>query len=149
MISAKAIQALKLTDAQLHVVISALETKQNSKCLVTLKDIDIKMFGAHRRRPGPSEVFTAVDTTAETIPGNDGTTVTEEESDWYDGDEQEEVEWMGENGAIYLMRPKLFAKARNAPGAAASVTQGAIQQFRHIPNASPKGVGKKGVMRLR
>lgn len=44
MIFAKALQALKLSEAQLPILISALETKQKSHCVTTLKDIAIKMF---------------------------------------------------------------------------------------------------------
>ena len=107
------------------------------------------MFETHRHRPDPSEVFTTsenqAEVTSETVSANN----TEEEQEWCEEEGKSEVEWVDENGEIYLMRPKRPTKARSTPGAAVAATQGAIQQFRYIPNSSPKGAGEKGMACLR
>ena len=107
------------------------------------------MFETHRHRPDPSEVFTASENQAEGTMETGVANDNEEESDRCEEEEQGEVERIGENGEIYLMRPKRATKARNTPGAAVAATQGAIQQFRSIPNSSPKGDGEKGMVCLR
>ena len=57
MISPQALQAMKSSETQRPVAISALETKQNSHIVETLKDITVKMFETHRRNPDSSEVY--------------------------------------------------------------------------------------------
>ena len=153
MVFAKALQALKLSGTQLPILISVLETKQKSHCITTLKDMTIKMVETHRHRPGPSEVFNATDNQSQNLTDTlDGWEAPEhpETEEWYEGDDDEETfERTDEHGEVFLFRPKRAAKARNAPGAAASATQGAIQQFRAIPNGRPKGKGKGAMSCLR
>ena len=95
------------------------------------------MFEPHRRRPDPSEVFRAEEPTDETgrmeqTPKNG------------DGDElgEPETEWAGGNGEVFLVRPKIAADARNAPGASATAARGAISQSRDIPNNALKAPGR-------
>lgn len=74
----------------------------------------------------------------------------EEEEQWTEeGEHEDTMEWADESGEIYLLRPKRTVKARNAPGAAVNATQGAMQQFRSIPNSHPKGKGKGEMSCLR
>lgn len=63
MITPNAMQALKLTESQLPIVLSALETKQNSHIVDILKDLTIRMFETHRRCPESSAVYVTQSTT--------------------------------------------------------------------------------------
>ena len=60
--------------------------------------------------------------------------------------EEGEIERDGENGEVFLFRPKIATCARNAPGEAVASTRGDINQFRGIPNGSPKGNGERHAM---
>ena len=57
MMYAKALHAFKLSESQLPIVLSALETKANGQTIEALKDITIKMIETHRRRSDPSDVY--------------------------------------------------------------------------------------------
>ena len=111
------------------------------------------MIETHSHRHDPSEVYTATDTLAPTQVApleNRGAPEDEEGEERHDPENEEEpMEWMDGNGGVYLLRPKRAAKDRNVPGAAVSATQGAIQQFRNIPNGHPKGKGKGAMSRMR
>ena len=103
-----------------------------------MKDLAIKMFETHRRRPDPSEVYRANELDGTEMEGGDGDE--QEEDDL----EEPEIEWADGNGEVFLLRPKRAPKARNAPGAAVTASKGAINQFRSLPNSRPKGAGKGG-----
>ena len=131
-------QAIKLSESQLPIVLSALETDANGQTVAELKDITIKMPETRRRRPDTSEVYHA-----------DGP-FTGAEPEEEDGDDQEEddleepeIERSGENGEVFILRPKRAPNERNAPGDALTAAKGAINQFRGIPNNHPKGMGGK------
>ena len=102
------------------------------------------MRDAHRRRPDTSDVSASEepDTGAEMVefaPADN-----EEE-----GAEEAEIERGGADGEVFLLRPKRAANARNAPGAAATSTNGDIDQFRGIPYGRPEGTGKRDMGGLR
>ena len=63
-----ALHALELSESQLPIVLSALGTKANGQTLEAMKDIAIKMFGAHRRRPDPSGTFMMAEPNVVTEP---------------------------------------------------------------------------------
>lgn len=111
------------------------------------------MFETHRRRPDPSEAFAAsgIPATSQTLSLGDWEAQECEEPDvWQEDEEEEETfEWADVNGGIYLLRTKRAANARKAPGAASNATQGAIQQFRNIPNGRPKSKGVREMSCLR
>ena len=137
MMSPDALRALELSGSQLHIVLAALETKDNVQTIEALNDIAIKMCDAHRRRPDPSETFMTAEPneapeTEEGSPSDDPS----------EGGKETETEWADENGEAFLLRPKRAAEARNAPGAAATSTKGAIHQFNGIPSSHPKGAGQ-------
>ena len=60
MVFNKALQALKLPEWQTPIVISALETRQNSNDAQALKEITIRMYETHKTNKDNSDVFTAM-----------------------------------------------------------------------------------------
>ena len=141
MIFSHALQALKLSETQLPIVISALETKQNSHSVETLKDITSKMFETHRHNLDSSEVYMG----QATVPNNEESSLPpiDEEADDFDDDADYQQCYDEETGETYWIKPKRAAKARNAPGSAVSAQKGAVEQFSHVPNSTPnKGFGK-------
>ena len=145
----QAIQALKLSESQLPIVLSALETKQCSHSVDTLREITIKMYETHRPHDTDSSEVFVTDQPASSMPGPDTVYLQAEIPEDSGFEDDIEIEWMDEfSGDIFLMKPKRPLKSRNAPGAAASAQKGAVNQFRGYPNKSPqKGTAKgKGKM---
>ena len=117
----RALQALRLPEGQLPIVLATLETFPSPHSVQALKALTIKMFETHKNTVDSSEVYqTQVNSRAE---AEDGDGAGEEEFEFTDGD-----------GAIYLMRPKKNSKPKNSPGTAESARRGSIQNFAGMPN---------------
>ena len=129
----KSLRAIKLSETQLPIVISAVATKANNHSSDALSDTAIKMFEQRRRRMGPSETFRAVTDVPDDTPFGEN----QEQDDYDEGDE---IDWVDENGEVFPIRPKRHTNARNAPGAAIADTSGSIDKVRNIHNARPKGL---------
>ena len=125
MISPNALQAMRLSDGELPIVLSALETNPNSHSVEILKGITIKMFETHRGNPDSPEVFRA-QIQSETASVNDPERI--EPAGLGERDEpldEEDIEWKVEAaGEVFLMKPERPKKARNAPGSAVSAQKG-------------------------
>ena len=134
-ISQKEINAIRITETQLPIAITAMETKNNSKCARKMGRITIRMFGIHRANADPSEAHTVAESERDGTPGI-GDIPPKGETDHI---ESEETEWADETGAVYLMRPKRPTKTTAATGAAAEARRGDTTAFREIPNGSGKG----------
>ena len=127
----KAIQALKLPDGQLPIVLAALKTSGEATSLKALRELTIKMYETHKSSGDATEVYHAQLESTPTI-SND-TEEEEAESEW---------EITDESGQTFLMRPKKKIKSRNAPGAAEAARRGAMANFKGTPNYKSKGKGK-------
>ena len=113
----RSLQALRLPEGQLPIVLATLETFPAPHSVHALKALAIKMFETHKNAVDSSEVYqTQVDSRAEV---EDGDVTGEGEFEFTDGD-----------GTIYLMRPKRIQNPRthlvqlNQPGG---------DQFRILP----------------
>ena len=107
MLFSKALHALKLTETQLPIVLSALETEKNSRRVGCMNDITIRMFGPRRRAPDISEVFITQNPTQGTAD-TDEWTPREEEAPGSDIGEFECVD--DYFGGIFLAKPKRAQK---------------------------------------
>ena len=140
MISPKALQALKLTESQLPIVLSALGTSRNRHIVESLKGATVRMFETNRHSRDISEVYV----TQEGIDTNLDT------DDWAPGEEvgaeseKDGFEWIDENcRQVCTTKPKGALKTRNATGEAVASRKGAISRFQKVPKGSP-GKGAKG-----
>ena len=136
----RAIQALRVPEGQLPIVLSALETRPDRFSIEGLRDITIRMYETHRPKPDPTEVFAAdvnhgQSTVNHTCDGIEAEGYGQEEEDSWD----DSMTVTMEDGSIFLMKPKKPSKPRNAPGMHESAKRGAIQTFRNIPNQKGKG----------
>ena len=143
MILTQSTQALKLSEGELPLVLSALETKPSSHIVDSMRDIAIEMFETHRHNPDASEVFQA-----QFQRENQSTIGTEdcsqnETEEWPD-DTEGVIERYGEVAReAYLIKPKRPVKARGTHGSEVSAKKGAENHPRHFPNtAQSKGTEK-------
>ena len=92
----KAIQALKLPDGQLPIVLAALKTSGEATSLKALRELTIKMYETHKSSGDATEVYHAQ-------PESTPTIIPEVEEEL-----EEESEWeiTDESGQTFLMRPK-------------------------------------------
>ena len=145
----RAIQALRLPDGQLPIILSALETRPDRFSVDSLREITIRMYETHRPKIDTAEVFVADSNPAliENHPENVNHDRCEEQDDndsWGDS-----MSVTLESGAVFLMMPKKPNKPRNAPGMNEASRRGAVGTFRHIPNQNQNGhvKGKGGCLR--
>ena len=96
-----------------------METKENGQSVAALNGVTIKMFETHRRRPDTSELYHAEKPGSGTEPEEANGDDQEE-----DGPEEPEIERVGGNGEVFLLRPKREPKSRNAPGSAVAAAKG-------------------------
>ena len=134
----RAIQALRVPEGQLPIILSALETRPDRFSIDSLKDITIRMYETHRPKIDSTEVF-VTDHGQDTVQSSyiDSNVADELESD--DGWNESMAVTM-DDGSVFLMKPKKPTKARNAPGIHESARRGAVNTFRSIPNQKGKGV---------
>ena len=133
----RAIQALRVPDGQLPIILSALETRPDRFSVDSLKDITIRMYETHRPKIDTTEVYVANNYPPTESQGQDETMHAEEyesEEDW-----QDSLEVTMEDGNVFLMKPKKPTKPRNAPGMHEAAKRGAVNAFRHIPNHKGQG----------
>ena len=134
----RAIQALRVPEGQLPIILSALETRPDRFSIDSLKDITIRMYETHRPKIDSTEVFAAGHgQNPMQSTHSDQTTVDELESeeDWDDS-----MAVTMEDGSVFLMKPKKATKSRNAPGIHEAAKRGAVNTFRNVPNQKGKGV---------
>ena len=133
MVFRKVIQALRLPDGQLPIVLSAFRTMNASTSAQSLKELKIKMYETHRPITAHTDVYQAqIDLTG----GDDSVSA----SDTGMTGESEEIEIADSDGQVFLMKPKEKSKPKNSPGAAESARHGAIRTFQGAP--AYKGIGK-------
>lgn len=117
-----ATQALKLSEFQLPISLSALGAKENGQTIAELKEIAIKMFETHRHRPDPSDVFREDEPVSAEQEEGDGCEPEE------DDPEEPDIERADGNGEVSLLRPKRAHRDGNAPGDSVAASKGAIDQ---------------------
>ena len=81
----RAIQALRIPDGQLPILLATLETFSNPTSVESLKALTVKMYETHRGKLDSSEVFAT-----DTNPGNEG-----------EASEDEEIEFTDETGKCF------------------------------------------------
>ena len=116
----RSIQALRIPEGHLPILLATLETFPNPTSVDSLKSLTIKMYETHRGKTDSSEVSNAI-----TCEGDDGN---ESET------EGAEMQFADESGEIFLLRPKKATKSRNKPGNAETSKQGSVTNFQGTPN---------------
>ena len=140
----RAIQALRLPDGQLPIVLSALEARPDRFSVESLREMTIRMYETHRPKTDTTEVFMTNTESQQINP--EGEHVNNHESEEI-GDNDSWDDSMSvtlESGAVFLMKPKKPLKPRNAPGMNEAARRGAVNAFRDIPNQRIQTKGGKG-----
>ena len=120
----RAIQALRLPEGQLPILLATLETFPNPTSVTSLRELSIKMYETHKSKIDPSEVFTT---------GN-----TENGEEHSESEEESTVQLTNEEGKVFLMKVKKAVKSRNKPGQAESSKRGSVTNFQGVPNGIQK-----------
>ena len=142
----RAIQALRLPEGQLPIVLSALESRPDRFSVDSLREMTIRIYETHRPKIDTAGVFAA--TTNQTPGGHEN----DESNSWAQEDQEDDDSWDDsvsvtlESGAVFLMKPKKPQKPRNAPGMNEAARRGAVSTFRNVPNQRAKG-GTGGCLR--
>ena len=116
----RAIQALRVPEGQLPILLATLETFPNPTSIDALKSLTIKMYETHRGKTDSSEVYT--------VTNREGEVGVESDT------EGAEMQFADDSGEIFLLRPKKAAKSRNKPGNAETSKQGSVSNFQGTPN---------------
>ena len=108
----RAIQAIRVPEGQLPILLATLETFPNPTSVTSLRELSIKMYETHKSKPDSSEVFMAKNIESD-----------EENSESEEGNT---VQLTNEEGKVFLMKVKKATKSRNKPGQAESSKRGAV-----------------------
>ena len=120
-VSHRPLQALRLPDGQLPIVLATLETFPVPHSVQALRPLAMKMFETRKTTVDSSEVYQTQHDS-------------KEETDELEPETEEEFEYIGWNGTVYLTRREKNSEPKNYPGSDESARRGPIQNSTGAPN---------------